>query len=603
MSDALKKREQQLLRRGLGTGLPLFPGLPTLDSAGLSFDSPKRKIGEISQGILKGLGKGANFIQTLTAPDGITKNVTDPAVEYLKSPSSMEIAKKKNEIAQNEKMKENIKNLSLNELFYPDSKKSMGFDPVDVTAQNENIIKIENELGALEENDLTKQIKNLIAPSGVEDSSEAQKIITEDKAQRLKYFIDKEAEIADAQGKPKVGGEALQKAAAAAEDAFAGGVQQYANDAGINIPTTPNMSKEESLEKYKQEFANATGIDVSGKVDKSSALMAMGLALMQNRAGKGFNVGRLLSSVGEAGEKALPALEKAKSEAKQAQLAAGKYALDQIKAGESAEAAFAKEVRTNTFNWELKKMELEEKARIEKIKNSGKSNEMKNVAPISIGAGDLKVTVGDVDGVSKFANGPTDAGKIVNAYTKYTEGQENIDVMGDALTAIANQDSSAISILANRAKSLGVAWGIVDGKDMFGEKGISDEAEFEKYRQATINAFKKLILQESQVSNLDLTTLFASFGEVSFMKNPEEARAAIDLMDQYFAAKKRSLEPVINDFGDRDWFRSDKDFERTQTKLELLGKAYKEEATQDDSGRLKLNISTIPKLKNKEENS
>jgi len=175
--------------------------------------------------------------------------------------------------------------------------------------------------------------------------------------------------------------------------------------------------------------------------------------------------------------------------------------------------------------------------------------------------------------------------------------------MGDALTAIADQDSSAISILANRAKSLGVAWGVVDGKDMFGPKGISDEAEFEKYRQATINEFKKLILQESQVSNLDLTTLFASFGEVSFMKNPEEARAAIDLMDQYFAAKKRSLEPVINDFGDRDWFRSDKDFERTQTKLELLGKAYKEEATQDDSGRLKLNISTIPKLKNKEENS
>ena len=55
MSDALKKREQQLLRRGLGTGLPLFPGLPTLDSAGLSFDSPKRKIGEISQGILSAI--------------------------------------------------------------------------------------------------------------------------------------------------------------------------------------------------------------------------------------------------------------------------------------------------------------------------------------------------------------------------------------------------------------------------------------------------------------------------------------------------------------------------------------------------------------------
>ena len=36
--------------------------------------------------------------------------------------------------------------------------------------------------------------------------------------------------------------------------------------------------------------------------------MSLGLALMQNRAGKGFNVGRILSSVGEAGEVALPAL-------------------------------------------------------------------------------------------------------------------------------------------------------------------------------------------------------------------------------------------------------------------------------------------------------
>jgi hypothetical protein len=36
--------------------------------------------------------------------------------------------------------------------------------------------------------------------------------------------------------------------------------------------------------------------------------MAFGLAAMQNRAGKGFNVGRMLESLGQAGEKALPAL-------------------------------------------------------------------------------------------------------------------------------------------------------------------------------------------------------------------------------------------------------------------------------------------------------
>jgi len=376
-----------------------------------------------------------------------------------------------------------------------------------------------------------------------------------------------------------------------AEDAF---VKSVANLTESDAPTTSN--RKELLEKYKQEFAEATGLKIDGNVDRSDAMIAFGLELMKNKAGKGFNVGKIASAVGEAGTAALPILRQASKEAQAAKLAAGKYALDQIKAGESAQSAFAKEVRTNNFNWLLKKLELQEKARIEEIKNSGKTNEMKNVASVPIGAGDMKVRIGEQDGVSKFASGPTDAGAIVNAYTKYTEGQENIDIMNDALTAISNEDSSAISVLSDRAKSLGVAWGVVDGVDMFGEKGISNEAEFEKYRQATINAFKKLILQESQVSNLDLTTLFASFGEVNFMKNPKEAEAAIDLMNQYFAAKKRSLEPVLSDFYDRDWFRSDEDYERTQEKLSKLGATYSTKAEKGSSGRLEINLASIPKL-------
>ena len=83
-----------------------------------------------------------------------------------------------------------------------------------------------------------------------------------------------------------------------------------------------------SIEEYKKEFADATGISIDGKPDKSAALMSFGLALMQNKAGKGFNIGRMLSAVGEAGEKAMPAFQQAKKEAKAEKLAAGKYALD-----------------------------------------------------------------------------------------------------------------------------------------------------------------------------------------------------------------------------------------------------------------------------------
>ena len=109
-----------------------------------------------------------------------------------------------------------------------------------------------------------------------------------------------------------------------------------------------------SIEDYKKEFEKATGIDASGKVDKSMALTALGLALMQNKAGKGFNVGNILSEVGKAGEKALPALEKAKSEARAGQLAAGKYALGQRQKDIATNQAKSQDIANKIF--ELNKM-------------------------------------------------------------------------------------------------------------------------------------------------------------------------------------------------------------------------------------------------------
>tara|TARA_B100000161_G_scaffold46655_2_gene29431 strand:- start:2256 stop:4043 length:1788 start_codon:yes stop_codon:yes gene_type:complete len=87
--------------------------------------------------------------------------------------------------------------------------------------------------------------------------------------------------------------------------------------------------------EYIKEFADATGLDVSGKPDKSTALMALGLSLMQNRAGKGFDVGKMLGAVGEAGEAALPAYQKAKSEARALRAKAGEYALGRKKEDEA----------------------------------------------------------------------------------------------------------------------------------------------------------------------------------------------------------------------------------------------------------------------------
>ena len=80
-------------------------------------------------------------------------------------------------------------------------------------------------------------------------------------------------------------------------------------------------------EDYIKEFGEATGLDVSGEPDTKQALMSFGLALMQNRAGKGFNFSNILGAVGEAGEAAMPEFSKAVSEAKAIRAKAGAFAL------------------------------------------------------------------------------------------------------------------------------------------------------------------------------------------------------------------------------------------------------------------------------------
>ena len=88
--------------------------------------------------------------------------------------------------------------------------------------------------------------------------------------------------------------------------------------------------------EYMKEFAEATGLDISGEPDNRAALMSFGLALMQNKAGKGFNVGNILGSVGEAGEAALPAMTEARKEARAMRAKAGEYAINRKKEDEAA---------------------------------------------------------------------------------------------------------------------------------------------------------------------------------------------------------------------------------------------------------------------------
>ena len=142
--------------------------------------------------------------------------------------------------------------------------------------------------------------------------------------------------------------DAKEKIRGAESAAFDKLFEQSMEDYLTNVRGVGPETRTKDLEEYKREFAEATGIDISGKVDKSTALMSLGLALMQNRAGKGFNVGRILSAVGEAGEAALPALEKAKTQARNDMIAAGKYALETRAVDKAADAAAAEKLKQRT---------------------------------------------------------------------------------------------------------------------------------------------------------------------------------------------------------------------------------------------------------------
>ena len=145
-----------------------------------------------------------------------------------------------------------------------------------------------------------------------------------------------------------------EKANTQSEQLFIASMEDFILDARGKNPTGP---KNKTIEQYKQEFSDATGIDVSGKVDNRLALMAGGLSLLKNRAGKGFNVSKMLESVGEAGEAAMPELAAARKETKQAGLSAGKFALEMQSSDEAKRKTAAEKAMNRTSYYVMPKSE------------------------------------------------------------------------------------------------------------------------------------------------------------------------------------------------------------------------------------------------------
>jgi hypothetical protein len=365
--------------------------------------------------------------------------------------------------------------------------------------------------------------------------------------------------------------------------------------------TVTPETKEDLLEKYKKEFYEATGLDSSGKVDKSAALMALGLSLMQNKAGKGFNVGKMLSAVGEAGEKALPALEKAISTAKAEGVAAGKYALSQIEKDEASAAA-----SRNSHLKHLREMELEHlKADLESRSKvaDGPKTENFYTKEYTVGAKPLKIRMmsiveknketGTSEIVTKFQSPSTEVAEVSTRYANASAGYGLAEELKSVLNVLNNQSATSggqvFKLLSDRGKNLVNLLGITSDNVLFDESTyqyLIDEGQGDlakKYKEnpttlenkaqvaqdALMARFKRFMTQETGngISVYDSEAAKVLTGKISLGQNLNKNLEYIDELQGLFGNSVDTLDDVIMNFYDRDYYQSDKEYEKTIKKL------------------------------------
>ncbi len=310
MAD-LNRAYQEQLQKGLGT-----------------YTGPKTKGQAIGQGIADFSTSADDFIFSL--PEKITGGIQsagESVLDYFNSPTAAFAEQMEKE----QKLADARREASLR-MPMPDG---IG-RPMEIQEQMDIFQTLNPDAGTM----TTKQINEL--SKELSKDKNLKPFPVQPKKKELKPFPKEQAEqnVADANREASLDMPSMSDDPA--EQLFAQAMTDYISQAREGAEG--QLPKVGDIEAYKKKFAEATGIDISGKPDTSQALMAMGLSMMQNRAGKGFNVGRMLSAVGEAGEKALPALTAAKAEARNNVIAAGKYALEAESSDKTKREAAKKEM-------------------------------------------------------------------------------------------------------------------------------------------------------------------------------------------------------------------------------------------------------------------
>ena len=378
------------------------------------------------------------------------------------------------------------------------------------------------------------------------------------------------------------------------------------------------------MEEYKKEFSDATGIDITGQPDNSAALTAFGLALMQNKAGKGFDVGALLSETGKAGEKALPLMAQARKEAREAQIAAGQYALGATKEDRAARAKALDEA-TKYLVGRRDKILDDQRARIEAIEDFDKQKEATRELEILKAGFDAEIEfqklmaeanepnfkVGNVKDLTPLSNKPNvkisigikekngrpvflfpaeQAGGLGEALADIVDGMNGLDSLRDKIIEASTTPAGEIAGISGQkayevyqrwAASLGYEAGAVpqfdDDGNYTGTKREMPIAEADAIRERVIAQFKRFLTQETGngISNVDIQKIDNLLGKINFLTDPQGALNRIEEVRNIFLKAESKARSALRMFDNPDRYQTPEEYNLARREIsDGINRAY-----------------------------
>jgi len=414
---------------------------------------------------------------------------------------------------------------------------------------------------------------------------------------------------------------------------YAGLLKESLDNYNKLVDNAPSGAK--TMEEYKKEFSDATGIDITGQPDNSAALTAFGLALMQNKAGKGFDVGELLSETGKAGEKALPLMAQARKEAREAQIAAGQYALGATKEDKAARAKSLDEA-TKYLVGRRDKILDDQRARIEAMDDFDKKRlatiELETLkagfdAEIEIQkllaeANEPNFKVGNVkdwkpldnkdnvilsmgikekDGRPVFLFPAEQATTLGEALADVVDGLNGMDSLRDKIIDASRTPAGefagisgqkAYEVYQQWAASLGYEAGKVpqfdkDGKFTGELKREMPIQEADAIRERVIAQFKRFLTQETGngISNVDIQKIDNLLGKINFLTDPQGALNRIEEVRNIFLKAESKLTSTIKMMDNKDRYQTPEEYDLARKAIsDGINRAYYKKGTISGGG-------------------